>query len=238
MPPMPNSPSHKAYAASDPSYADYIAETFHTDDPILSDVRERAAEAGMPAIHVSYFDGRHLEVIARAMGARKIVEIGTLAGFSGICLARALTETVEGGRLHTFEYEPRHAEVARESFRRAGVDKKVTIHVGAALDNLPKIESEGPFDLVFIDADKANYANYLAWAHQHLRVGGVALGDNAFAWGLLTAPDNDPRLKEESNRVARQAIGEMNRTLGDPKGPWRGTMLPTGEGLAMGVKLR
>jgi caffeoyl-CoA O-methyltransferase len=232
---MPNSPAHKAYAANDGALADYVERTFAPEDAILTDVRRRAEAAGLPAIHVSPFDGLHMEVIARAAGARRIVEIGTLAGYSGICLARALPE---GGVLHTFEFSPKHAEVSRESFRKAGVEKKVEIHVGPALQGLKAIEAQGPFDLVFIDADKENYPNYLAWAAEHLRVGGVALADNAFAWGLLTLPDNAPELAQGGNRAARAAIQATNTALADPRGRWRSTMLPTGEGLAMGVKVR
>lgn len=228
-----NSPANKSFAAESPELADYVLKTFKPEDPILAEVRKRAVEAGLPAIHVSPFDGLILEVIARAAGAKKIVEIGTLAGYSGICLARALPE---GGVLHTFEFEPRHAKVAQESFIRAGVDHKVTIHQGPALNNLPGIERQGPFDLVFIDADKGNYPHYLHWAQKHLRMGGVVLADNAFAWGLITLPESDPKLKDPRNREARAAMEKVNAALADTTGPFRGAMIPTGEGLAIGVK--
>jgi caffeoyl-CoA O-methyltransferase len=230
---MPNSPDHKSFAAQGAALADYVEATFRPEDEILAEIRKRAAAAGLPAIHVSPFDGLLLEVIARAAQAKKIVEIGTLAGLSGVCLARALPGD---GVLHTFEYEPKHAEVARESFRKAGVEKKVTVHVGPALKNLPSIEEDGPFDLVFIDADKENYPNYLAWAAKHLRPAGVALCDNAFAWGLVAVGDDAPELKEGHNATARRAIRATNAALADPRGPWRGMMIPTGEGLAMGVR--
>ena len=230
---MPNSPSHKSYAPESPALADYVFQTFKPEDELLATTRTRAQAAGLPAIHVSPYDGLHLEVLARAAGAKKIVEIGTLAGLSGTCLARGLAK---GGRLHTFEFEAKHAAVAAETFRLAKVDHLVTIHVGPALSNLPKIESEGPFDVVFIDADKDNYPNYLAWAEKHLRTGGVVLVDNAFAWGLLTEPVNSERLKDPRQLAALNAIRAVNARLADPAGPFRSTMLPTGEGLAMGVK--
>lgn len=233
---MANSPDHKAFAA-DEAYAPYIQHTFAPEDVILQQVRQRALDAKMPAIHVSPYDGRHLQTLARAAGARKIVEIGTLAGYSGICLARALIG-IPAAVLHTFEFDPKHAEVARASFRSAGLDALVHLHLGKALEQLPTIENQGPFDLVFIDADKENYPNYLTWAAQHLRIGGTVLVDNAFAWGLTIAAKDDPRLKEESQRKALAAIDAVNRQLGDPHGPWLGTMIPTGEGLAMGVKIR
>ena len=227
---MASSPSDKAFAAAGPELASYVFSTFNLKDSVLEDVRTRAHDAGLPPIHVSPYDARILEVIARAAGARRIVEIGTLAGYSGISLARALPA---GGVLHTFEFEPKHAAVARESFKLAGVESKVVIHIGAAMDNLPSIEKDGPFDLVFIDADKLNYPNYLAWALKNLRTGGVVLCDNAFAWGLVTKSDNDPSLDNESRR-SRAAIVATNAALAD--GPFRSIMIPTGEGLAMGVK--
>ena len=231
---MAESPADKSFAAMGPGLASYVFDEFELKDPILVDVRVRAEKVGLPPIHVSPFDGRILEVIALAVNARKIVEIGTLAGYSGICLARALPE---GGVLHTFEFEPRHAEVARESFKLAGVGSKVVIHIGAALDQLASIENEGPFDLVFIDADKLNYPNYLAWAQKHLRPGGTVLCDNAFAWGLVTKAENDPSL-DEGSRQSRKAIAGTNAALAKKDGPFRSIMLPTGEGLAMGVKGR
>lgn len=233
---MAESPREKGFAANAPGLADYVARTFVTDDPVLTRVRERADAAGLPHIHVSPFDTRILEVIARAAGAKKIVEIGTLAGYSGISLARALPEGKKPPEavLHTFEFEPKHAAVALESFERAGVSDKVMIHIGPALSNLPSIEREGPFDMVFIDADKENYPNYLAWAQKHLRVGGIVLVDNAFAWGQLGMSADS---RDAKRSAAVEAIHSVNAALGDPKGPWRSIMLPTGEGLAMGVKV-
>lgn len=230
---MPQSPETKAFGSDSATDAEYVLATFKPEDALLADTRRRAAAAGLPPIHVGPFDGLHLEVITRAIGAKRAVEIGTLAGLSGTCLARGLAP---GGVLHTFEYEPRHAEVAKETFKLAGVSDRVVLHVGAALDNLAKVEAKGPFDLVFIDADKENYPNYLAWAAKHLRAGGVVLVDNAFAWGLAGLPDHAPELKEPRQQTARTAIRATNAALADPGGPWRSTMLPTGEGLAMGVK--
>ena len=233
---MADSPEDKSFAADQAGLSQYVLKTFSPEDALLSDVRKRAKDAGLPPIHVSRYDGRILEVIARAAGAKKIVEIGTLAGFSGLCLARALPEGDPHAVLHTFEFEPKHAAVAAETFRLGGVSHKVKIHVGAAADNLPSIQHEGPFDLVFIDADKEGYPHYLKWAAANLRVGGTVLVDNAFAWGLTTKSENDPALADPKDRAAWRAITSVNATLADPAGPFRSAMLPTGEGLAMGVK--
>src|SRR6185312_6614747 len=150
-------------------------KTFGNDDA-------RSTAAGLPDIQVAALDARHLEVLARASGARRAVEIGTLGGYSGVAILRGLAAD---GELDTIDSEPRHAEVARESFRRAGFADRARVHVGLALDVLPRLERRGPFDLVFIDADKEGYPRYLDWAAQNLRPGGIVLLDNAFLFGDL-----------------------------------------------------
>ena len=211
-------------AASDDNLLKYLARVFKPEDSVLKEIRERSLKAGLPEIQVGSMDALHLEVLTRAVGARKAVEIGTLGGYSGTAIARGLGE---GGRLHTFELEQKHADLARESFRKAGVLGRVTLHVGPALERLPKCESDGPFDLVFIDADKDSYPGYLAWAARHLRVGGVVLGDNAFAFGEIA----------DGKGAGPVAMRRFNQELAQG-GHFRATMLPTGEGLAMGVKVR
>jgi caffeoyl-CoA O-methyltransferase len=202
----------------------YLNRVFRPEDSVLKETRERSLKAGLPEIQVGSMDALHLEVLTRAVGARKAVEIGALGGYSGTAIARGLGK---GGRLHTFELESRHAEIARESFRKAGILERITLHVGPALERLPDCENEAPFDLVFIDADKESYPAYLAWAAHHLRVGGVVLGDNAFAFGEIA----DGRGAEAA------AMREFNEELAQG-GRFRATMLPTGEGLAMGVKIK
>jgi caffeoyl-CoA O-methyltransferase len=220
----------KSFSRDDESLGRYVIETFHPEDPVLLEIRKRAAEEGLPDIHVGPMDGLHLEVIARSVGVKKIVEIGTLAGYSGVCLARALPKD---GKLYCFEYEPKHAQVSLESFKKAGFEKQVEIHVGSALEQLPKIEAQGPFDLVFIDADKPAYPAYLEWAMKHLRVGGVFLGDNTFSGGLVADPANETGPKAERVKAMRQ----FNRQAAtDPR--FRTTVIPTGEGLTMGVKIK
>jgi len=134
----------------------------------------------------------------------------------------------EDGVLHTFELDAHHAEVARESFRKAGVEGRARIHVGPALQGLREIENQGPFDLCFIDADKTGYPAYLDWAARHLRIGGAVLGDNAFGFGGVAKPDG-----EEGVRALRRFNEELARG-----GRFRATMIPTEEGLALGVKVR
>lgn len=220
----------KGYGQGDPRIAAYAERVLAPEDAILAEVRERSIREGLPAIQVSGLDGRHLEVIARACGARRAVEIGTLGGYSGICLLRGMGT---GGVLHTFELEPKNAEVARASFAKAGFASASHIHVGPALERLGDLANEPSFDLVFIDADKVSYPAYLNWAAQHLRLGGVVLGDNAFGWGgVADLPSNESRSPEQ---IA--SLREFNATLANG-GRWKATLLPTAEGLAMGVKIR
>jgi caffeoyl-CoA O-methyltransferase len=134
--------------------------------------------------------------------------------------------------LHTFEISEKHAEVARESFRKAGVAARVRVHVGPALQLLPQIEGEGPFDLCFIDADKTGYPAYLAWAEKNLRIGGVVIGDNAFGFGGVVRDD-----VPGTDREAVLAIRKFNEELAR-SGRFRATMIPTSEGLAVGVRIR
>lgn len=169
---------------------DYIDGLFAPGDPALDATLATAAEAGMPDIHVSGGQGKLLWLMARLIGARRILEIGTLAGYSTIWLARALPE---GGRLITLEYDPRHAEVARANLDRAGLSRVVDVRTGAALDILPGIASESadPFDLVFLDADKTGYPDYLDWALRLTRPGGLILADNVVRGGRVLDPPPD-----------------------------------------------
>jgi caffeoyl-CoA O-methyltransferase len=223
------SPPIKAFGNGDPEITRYTEQAFAPEDATLAEIRLRSDAAGLPHIQVGALDGLHLEVLARACGVQKAVEIGTLGGYSGVCLLRGMGAT---GRLWTFELDPRHAEVARQSFARAGFGDRAEVILGPALEKLPSIEAHGPFDLVFIDADKEGYPQYLDWAAQHLRLGGVVLGDNAFLFGEVV---HDPATHAgEARRIL--AMREFHRKLVSG-GRFRSTMLPTGEGLALGVKV-
>jgi predicted O-methyltransferase YrrM len=228
MPDM-SPPADKGFGQSSSELARWAERVYQPEDEVLAEIRARSVAAGLPAIAVGRFDGLHLEVLARAAGARRAVEIGTLGGYSGVCLLRGLGPD---GFLHTFEYREAHAEVARESFRKAGFAGRVAIHVGRALEELAKLDGEAPFDLVFIDADKVGYPAYLGWAEEHLRVGGVVLCDNAFGWGGVAAPEAGGDRQSDL-----QALADTSARLG-AGGRWRATMLPTNEGLAFGVKIR
>jgi caffeoyl-CoA O-methyltransferase len=223
------SPPVKGFGQGSHEIGRWAEETFRPEDDVLREIRDRCAREGLRPIQVGPMDGLHLEVIARLSGARRAVEIGTLGGYSGVCLLRGMGPD---GVLHTFEVDPHHAAVARESFDRAGFGSRVRIHVGRALERLPSIERDGPFDLVFIDADKGGYPVYLAWAEEHLKVGGVVLGDNAFAFGHVHEPAWSG---EDASAVAPLRTFSERLAQG---GRLRATMIPTEEGLALGVKVR
>ncbi len=182
----------------------FLDRTLVGDDPALTAALRDSDAAGLPHIAVSFQQGKFLSLLAGAIQARRILEIGTLGGFSTIWLARgAGTE----GRVVTLEYEPKHAEVARANLDRAGVGDRVEIKVGAALDTLPTV-TDGPFDLVFIDADKDNYVAYLEWAIRLARPGAIIVADNVIRDGrVLTAED-----------AAAQAVQQTLRMMGeDPR---------------------
>jgi predicted O-methyltransferase YrrM len=184
----------------------FLDGTVVGDDPASSAAIQASNAAGLPPIAVSVQQGKFLCLLAGAIQARRILEIGTLGGFSAIWLARGAGPQ---GRVVTLEYEPRHAEVARANLQRAGVADRVEVIVGAALDTLPTL-SGGPFDLVFIDADKENNAAYVEWAVRLARPGSVILVDNVIRDGqILQAQSDDVRV--QATRQTLQMMGEHPR---------------------------
>jgi predicted O-methyltransferase YrrM len=168
----------------------YITERLVGADAALTAALAANAAAGLPAIDVSAPQGKLLHLLARAIGARKILEVGALGGYSTIFLARALAD---GGKVVTLELEQKHADVAAANLERAGLRERVDIRVGPALDTLPKLESEGagPFDLSFIDADKPNNANYFRSALKLSRPGSLIIVDNVVREGTVLNADGD-----------------------------------------------
>lgn len=170
----------------------YIADLLVPSDPALAAALEASAAADLPPIHVTPNLGKLLHLLARVRGARSILEVGTLGGYSTIWLARALPP---GGRLVTLESDPRYAEVARGNIDRAGLSDVVELRVGRALETLPRVAAEGrgPFDLTFIDADKANTPDYFAWALELSRRGSLIVIDNVVREGAVADPTStDP----------------------------------------------
>lgn len=216
---MADADSRTGLSYADPEVLAWLEALHAPHDPGLARAFDAPSTANMPAIQVGISEGRALELLLRLAGARTVVEVGTLAGYSAIWMARALPED---GRLHTIEFDPRHAEVAEGNITAAGLSDRVTIHVGPALEVLPTLESEGPFDAVFIDADKGNYDAYGQWAAQHLRQGGLLLGDNAFYFGNLLDESEPASAMRRFHREASEAFETV--------------CLPTPDGLLLGIR--
>jgi caffeoyl-CoA O-methyltransferase len=186
---------------------DYIEERFAPQDEALEAALREARRAGLPQIQVSPNEAKLLQLLAEMVGARRILEVGTLGGYSAIHFGRALPED---GTLISLEIDERHAEVARKNVERAGLSSKVEIQVGDARELLARIteNAEGPFDVVFIDADKEGYPEYLEWALKLTRHGSLILGDNTIRGGSILDPRDD----------SARATSEFNeRIAGDPR---------------------
>ena len=193
----------------------YLTDLMVPPDAALDEALRASGAAGMPAIAVSPNQGKLLHLMARMQGARTVLEVGTLGGYSTIWLARALPP---GGRVVSLEFSPKHAEVARANLKRAGLGDVVQVIEGKALDTLPRLlaEGRGPFDFVFVDADKQNQADYFTWAMKLTRVGSVIVLDNVIRDGAVADASNpDPavqgvrranELMARSPRVSATAI--------------------------------
>jgi predicted O-methyltransferase YrrM len=169
---------------------DYFSETLVRSDDVLASALTASAEAGLPPIQVSAPQGKLLMLLARMLGAKRILEVGTLGGYSTIWLARGLAA---GGRLTTLEIDPTHARIARANLDRAGFADTVDVRLGRGLDTLPQLEAEGagPFDLTFIDADKPSNPDYFQWALRMSRPGSVIVVDNVVRGGKVADATSD-----------------------------------------------
>ncbi len=200
-----------------PEVLEYVNRVHVPHDAGLA--RAFAVPEGIPAIQVGPSDGRLLGLLLRMIRATKVVEVGTLIGYSTIHMARALPAE---GKLWSIEFEPRHAEVARGNLAAAGLADRVDVIVGAGREILPTLAPRAPFDAVFIDADKVNYDFYGRWAIDHLRPGGLVLGDNAYLFNEL--------LDDSDRGRAMRGFHELVAATCDS------VCAPTPEGLVVGIK--
>ena len=197
----------------------YFSERLLPSDPTLESALESSVTAGLPAISVSPNQGKFLQMLAQIVGARSILEIGTLGGYSTIWLARGLRAK---GRVITLELDPKHAEVAQHNISRAGLEDVVELRIGNALETLPQLSAErrGPFDLIFIDADKENIPAYFEWALKLSRLGTLIVVDNVVRDGAVIDPDSsDPRVHGvrrfiEQLGAESRASGTVIQTVG------------------------
>lgn len=210
-----DSRSGKTYTTQE--IIDFVDHTHVPHDAALT--RAFTVPDGIPSIQVGPSDGKTIHVLIKLAGTKRIVEVGTLVGYSAITMARAMPDD---GHVWTIEYEPSHAEVARANIEAAGLANKITVVVGAGLDMLPTLEQHGPFDLVFIDADKANYDSYGAWAVNHLRAGGLVIGDNSYLFGRLCEETDEAR----AMRTFHEHVAATCDSV----------CIPTPDGLVVGIK--
>jgi caffeoyl-CoA O-methyltransferase len=213
----PGSRSGHGYAT--PAILDWLSGLHSPHDAPLAGAFDAPGRHGMPAIQLGPAEARLVELLLSLVRARRVVEIGTLAGYSAIRIARAIGSR---GRLWTIEADAKHAAVARENIRAAGLSARVAVREGPALDVLPSMEKHAPFDAVFVDADKGNYDAYGRWAAKKLRPGGLLLGDNAYLFG---------RLMEKSDEAAA-----MRRFHEEATRAFDTVCIPTPDGLLLGVK--
>ena len=199
---------------------DYLNQLHAPHDDALRRAFDAPDGTDMPAIQLGASEAKLLQLLLRLIGARKVVEVGTLAGYSAIRIARGLAD---GGKLWTIEYDARHAEVARANIAAAGLADRVEVVVGAGVDVLPTLEPHGPFDAVFIDADKGSYDKYGAWAATHTRTGGLLVGDNAHYFGKLLD------LKDE-------AAAAMRRFHEDARDHYDTVCVSTPDGMLLGIR--
>jgi predicted O-methyltransferase YrrM len=204
------------------SSSEYIAGLFAPEDELLRTLREDAARSGFPPITVPPETGRLLQVLLRAIGARQVLEVGTLGGYSAIWMARAMGSA---GFILSLEVNPDHASFARRYIERAGFSGAIEVRVGSALQLLPALDGQH-FDAVFLDADKAPLPTYFDWALRLLRPGGLVIADNTLRGGRVAdASENDDELR---------GIREFNRKLAtDPR--VTGLVIPIGDGVGVGV---
>lgn len=189
---------------------DYLNPLLAPDDDVLTATLRDSEDAGLPGIAVAPNHGKLLSLLAQVVGARRILEIGTLGGYSTIRLARTLPE---GGRLITLEYDPHHAEVARRNIERAGLSHVVELRIGPALDALPALADEEAFDMVFIDADKQNNPHYVEWAARLTRAGGLVVVDNVVRQGRIVE-DGSTDAEVLGTRRALELIAQHPRLDG------------------------
>jgi caffeoyl-CoA O-methyltransferase len=198
---------------------DWLARIHAPHDAGLARAFDAPAAHGMPSIQLGPSEAKAVGLLLKLTGAKKVVEVGTLAGYSALVMARALPEE---GHLWTIEFDPKHAWVARANLAAAGLAEKVTVLEGAGLDVLPSLEREAPFDAVFVDADKRNYDGYGRWAARNVRRGGLLVGDNAFLFGRLLEDSEEAAAMRRFHEEAREAFDTV--------------CLPTLDGMLLGVR--
>jgi caffeoyl-CoA O-methyltransferase len=215
---MADSNSRSGTLYSTPEIVAFVDGAHAQHDAVLARAFGAPGAHGMPAIQLGASESRFLTLLMQLIAAEKVVEIGTLAGYSALRIARGMRPS---GKLWTFELEPHHAQVARDNIAQAGLSERIEVRVGPALAGLGAIEAEGPFDAIFIDGDKSGYPDYARWAAKHLRRGGLLIGDNSYYFGQLLAEGDEPaRMREFHTYVAEH---------------FDSVCIPTPDGMVLGI---
>ena len=216
---MADNDSRKGFRYADPAVLEWVDGVHAVHDAGLQAAFDAPDGERMPAIQVGKSEGKFLTLLMRLVGATNVVEIGCLAGYSAIRMARGMAD---GGRLWTIEFNPDFAAIARDNIATAGLSDRIEVVVGAGVDMLPTLEDHGPFDAVFVDADKVNYDQYGRWAAANLRSGGLLIGDNAHLFGNLL-DDSD-------------AAAAMRRFHEEAAEVTESVCIPTPDGMLIGIK--
>jgi caffeoyl-CoA O-methyltransferase len=215
---MADSDSRAGARYINPEITTFVDRTHAAHDVALARAYDAPEKHGMPAIQLAASEGKLLTLLMQLIRARKVVEVGTLAGYSAMRLARGLQPD---GKVWTFELDSKHAEVARANLAAAGLSERVDVRVGPALSGLAQIEAFGPFDAVFIDADKSGYPDYAQWAARNLRPGGLLIGDNSYFFGELMAERGDAKRMRDFHVFVAEHFDSV--------------CIPTPDGMVVGV---
>lgn len=208
---------------------DYLHQVFGIENPLLEKVRLALEASNKAGIQIGAAEARFLQFLIRAHRLKKIVEIGTLYGYSALAMADALPQD---GHIWAVESQVEHADQAEEFFTQSPYRERISLHRGDALQVLPQLVEHAPFDLVFIDANKAGYLSYLDWADRYVRPGGFIVGDNTFLFGTVFGQESTQRVSQEALAVMR----DFNHRLADRR-KYNSVLIPTEEGLTVAQKI-
>ena len=206
----------------------YLNQVFSKEDNLLREIREQSTKQNVDRMQISTYEGRILQFLCQALNVKKALEIGTLHGYSSLMIARALPSE---GQLFTLDIDKTRQEKAQALTAKDSAGKKIQFIHGPALDSLKTLEKKGPFDMVFIDADKPAYLDYLHWSNKNLKQGGLLAADNTFLFGAIYG---EPE-REETSQEALQVMKKFNEEVAS-SGQYISTLIPTTEGLTVGIK--
>ncbi len=206
----------------------YLREIFSKEDNILKNIREYSKKENVEYMQISAYEGGILQFLCKALKVKKVVEIGTLYGYSTLMIARALPED---GEIFTLDINKKRQEKAKALIQKDPVFRKINFLLGPALESLKKLESKAPFDMVFIDADKNSYLDYLHWSNKYLTPGGLLSADNTFLFGAVYG-----EARSEQDEKALKTMLAFNREVADSGFYTTTTLIPTEEGLTIGIR--